>query len=751
MHLFYRRPLAAAACLFSLAAVLLLRLPSWSALLLLAVSVAAALLFAVLLFRRRSARILTALLCSMALLLSSLSSYLFFHVRYAAVRETIGAPQIFSGTVISRDRALPYASFFTVSVSEWNGEAVSLTLRMECEYASALSPGDRFEALGTLRETEITDAYDEETELLSNGILGVFTVAQKEDCRRLERSDRSLRVLLSELRERLSYRLSSAIGGEEGRLASALLLGNREAPDDRTILAFRRTGVSHLLALSGLHISILIGIFDGLLRRLRVAKLPRLLAVSVAALLYLLLTGCALSTLRALLMLFLLYAGFLLRGDYDSFTGLSLSLAGILFVTPYAVTDIGMWMSYLAAGSIVIFSPALSAFLDKTRKKSRLPTALRRRLEGILSALFVGIVANLGLMLLQALVFGEISLVSVPVTLLLSLPTACVLFTSLFALLFPFLAPLAQLPAKAMLLVTDAIADTDGLLVSMKNGWVLAGLVLLTLLLILLAVTKQKRPLLWGLLPVSLAFLVTTLSMLWGSTWNRSVQIDYLRGGKGEILLVGRGAHAVAFDFSEGGADEAYALSAVASERGATELELLVITHYHNMTTHFLSVLTSRIRVQEVFLPPPQTEEEQSIAIRIREEAERCGIKITEVLDEAPIEGVTLLAASHDRFERDRHPALLYAVATEEKRLVYCSGSVAESELRETAGELFSESDYVIVGKTGSPTAGNRLPPFSDEIECLSLASEKQKQFFYTLPKAEIISVGAEWLTFPMN
>ena len=166
---------------------------------------------------------------------------------------------------------------------------------------------------------------------------------------------------------------------------------------------------------------ILIGFAELLLRKMRLPKLVRSILIPLLALGYLCLTGFSLSTVRAVLMACVLYLAFLSRARYDSFTALCAALMLILFVTPYAVWDLSLWMSFLAAAAIVIFSPACQKFLEERKQNWRLPMWCFSPVRGFLTALFVGVIANLGLLLLSAVTFGELSILSVPVTMLLSI------------------------------------------------------------------------------------------------------------------------------------------------------------------------------------------------------------------------------------------------------------------------------------------------------------------------------------------
>ena len=344
MQAFRYRPMAFAATMAAVAAVLSSRMiGTWrTVFFLVLVAALAALLIAVFLFGKRQKRLLEALLCLFAVSVTVGSSLYFFNVRYARFCALEGKEVEVEGTVLERGRSVAYAGSFRVSLDRIDGASCSVDAVIECEFASSMQVGDRFRLRGVARKFNKSDLYDEEMLRLSEDSVLLLSCADSTDCEIGERDMTNPRVLASLLNLRLSYGLRNRIGGEAGGVASALLLGNRSFLSADTVLSFRRAGISHLLALSGLHVSILIAFVDFLTRAFRIRQRARFYLIPLFAFLYLVITGFALSTLRAVLMVVVLYLSILLGEAYDSLTALTTSLMLTLILMPHSVLSLSL-------------------------------------------------------------------------------------------------------------------------------------------------------------------------------------------------------------------------------------------------------------------------------------------------------------------------------------------------------------------------------------------------------------------------
>jgi len=634
MHLFHHRPLAFAACLYVLGAVLALKLSGTAHLVLLIIS--GCLLVGLAGFfcfeKTIGKRGICACLCLVALVASLGTSYRFFKIRYANLQDRVGETCTVEGSVIERLSGDSFYSNFRVEIDRLNGEEASFGARLECSYSSPLQLGDRFVAQVVPRTFTNDEYFDEESYSLSDGCLLVLVSQDSDGCTVVGREDATLSVWASKTNMKLSQDLYQAT---KGGLVPRLLLGNGSFLSEIDQLRFSYTGTSHLLALSGLHVSILIGFLELILRRLRVPRMVKAFLVPTAAIGYLILTGSPVSAIRAVLMVCILYLAYLWRGEYDPFTALSLALVLILQISPYAVYDLSLWLSFAAAGSIVIYMPLIRKWMEAWKEKTKLPRPVFGILRRFITAISVGVIVNIALLPLSAVIFGEISLWSVPVTLLFSIPVALILILGILCLLFPFVPYLPELCGTVeswMLATVQAISELEHGLLPLGDTGCGIVLALLVLALILLAVLPVKRMIWWLSVPV-LCVAVIGSSFMGGyasgrQEWNKSV-LEY---SQGEVCIYTKEGRAVVVNHTVGALNPAYEIKTCVNDRMGTEIDSLIFEEFYAQSPYFFSKLSERIFVRALHLPIPKNAHESAIAKRIGIDAERYG---TDVLFDA--------------------------------------------------------------------------------------------------------------------
>jgi len=155
-------------------------------------------------------------------------------------------------------------------------------------------------------------------------------------------------------------------GEHSAPLLTALLTGNREGLSREITAAFRASGASHILALSGLHLGFLYGILRVTLSpmgRSRPAGVIRSVITVAASAFYALMTGCPPSIVRALLFIVLNELARHSPGRRkDPLAILCTALVIQLVITPTVITTVGFQLSYLAMLGIFILFPIMQAW-----------------------------------------------------------------------------------------------------------------------------------------------------------------------------------------------------------------------------------------------------------------------------------------------------------------------------------------------------------------------------------------------------
>lgn len=581
-----------------------------------------------------------------------------------------------------------------------------------CSYAANLQPGYEITLYATA--VELDEAAGElATSLRGDGYsLGLLS-GQESDCTVEAQETDLLSVRLGHIRRQLAARLEAAVGDEGQGLPSALLLGDRNALSPALRRDFARAGVSHLLAISGLHMTLLFGMLALLLQLFPLPRRVRAILLGVCALGYLCLLGFPPSATRAVVMLGMLYLSWLCAASADPLTSLGLAGALIIGVSPCALVDAGFWMSFSATLGLLTASAAFGGQQTQTRSR------WRRRIKSILLGLLSGLVAMTFSLWITSLAIGSVSLWSPLATLLLTPLCGFILAVSLLLLLLTgqwvgsaLLAPALRCVSGWMGDVTALMAEPSWAVISLRQirtGTAIRVVILLmtVCLLLWLFCKLPRRARLWGLAPVAVGWLLLiALAELPARLEPQEVMASYIHGTtSSEAILLVRGHSAVICDMGDGSRTSLNAAVTEAEELGATEISALMLTHYHTRTQGTLWRVLSAETVRELWLPRPTNADDYYRMLAYVHEAERQGVPV--MLYE-PGETLTAfddgfrLTLYTDTLTRSTQPVLLLHIAGRDgSALTFIGSSVYESGLAQTADELAAASQLVIYGAHG--------------------------------------------------
>ncbi|MCC5795567.1 MAG: DNA internalization-related competence protein ComEC/Rec2 [Chromatiales bacterium] len=391
---------------------------------------------------------------------------------------------------------------------------------------------------------------------------------------------------LAAWRGEVAARLDAVVGQRPaGAWLRGLAVGARDGLEDSDWRLLRRTGTTHLMAISGLHVGLVAGLAGGLaaalLRALPAGPGARLLPIAaglLAGTLYAALAGFALPTLRATAMLWT--AGLLLamRVRPDPWQGMAVAVLAVLLVDPFATLQAGFWLSF--AGVAICL---LSLQWELRRKQLAAgpgPLAWLRTLMGLQLLLAVGLAP------LTMLWFGEVSLAGTLANLL-AVPVFSLLLVPL-VLLGMLLLPWPSLSVPVMLLAAGVL---EALLVPLSwlaglppalLEWQPAGALALLLLLTgsLLLLWPPPLPGRWVALPLVAAGLFLPLP----GPGPDGLQVDVLDVGQGAAVIVRTHRHVLVYDAGPAHRGNSVADSVLLPSlrsAGVRRIDLLVISHGH--------------------------------------------------------------------------------------------------------------------------------------------------------------------------
>ena len=196
-------------------------------------------------------------------------------------------------------------------------------------------------------------------------------------------NDHAPKLIIHRLRQRISEGVREVLPGRTGAFAAALTTGDRSAMTPEDTEALRGSNLSHLLAISGLHVGLLTG-FVFVALRLVMALIPALVLVwptrklaAVGALaaggFYLALSGGNVATVRAFVMVAVMFVAILLDKRALTLRAVAIAAIGLLVLTPEALMGPGFQMSFAATTALVAVFGNLRNFEMKAVPKWAAP------------------------------------------------------------------------------------------------------------------------------------------------------------------------------------------------------------------------------------------------------------------------------------------------------------------------------------------------------------------------------------------
>ncbi len=408
----------------------------------------------------------------------------------------------------------------------------------------------------------------------------------------------------------------------------ALLTGDRSGLSYRVRNEMSIVGISHVIAVSGMHVSLLVGAIMLLcMRRRRLAAIVSFFVMFFFAAML----GFTPSVMRSVIMNSVMLLAPLLHRENDAPTSLSFALMVILAMNPWAIANISLQLSFGALAGILFLTPRMNRWLlrivhDETLKK-RFPH-LRRIVRSGVAILSTSFGATVFTQPLLAMTFGSVSLIA-PLTNLLLLSLIGVIFTCGFVVLLLGLlyakfgmagAWFLSALIRAVLRLVHLLAKVPYAAVFLTNAYMIAWLVLVYILLGIFFLFKKRK-----IKPVILisCILVSLLSACILSAQEAgNTAITMFDVGQGQCTLLRSGEFSVLIDC---GGDKGDANGEEVARKlfmaGYRYVDKLILTHYDTDHVSGTEQLLSRIEIGELLLPevPDNTDNRDRILVAARE------------------------------------------------------------------------------------------------------------------------------------
>lgn len=672
-------------------------------------------------------RRLAAIIAGAGLAVGFLWNYGYDTLVFSRARQLDGAVTSFEATVSDFPVEMYYGSYVDIKIDS-DGPDLKARAYVFDDTADALRPGDRVRMTAELTtadrvgEREITGYTSKGYFLFAHGAENVEVISSP---------GMGISNFHRYLAKAIKDKISETFPLGTDAFMTALLTGDRKGIDQDAwaVTAMQRAGVSHIIAVSGMHVSILAGFFLTVFGRRRWA----VMSVIPILFLFMAVSGFSASVVRAVIMqVFVLTAPLVMR-ESDGLTSLSAALLVLLLINPYAIAGVGLQLSFAATLGIILFTPRIQGFLTKGISRGR---EMRKRL---LRSAAGGVSATLGALALttpiSAYYFRCVSLIA-PVTNLLVLWAVSIAFilgalaVGAAFIWLPAGRVIAFCPAvavKFIMFTVKALAKPQLAAVYLDGAavtvWFGAAYIAVMALVIFKAGAR------WYACAASVG--ITALCAIFiAKDMLAAARPGYTMAvmdvGQGQGIVITSGEYTAVIDCgSMSGQDAGEIVERRVRALGRDRVDVLVLTHYHADHANGAERLIKSLDVEVMAAPEPKFAESDLDEL-VLEAADAEGTQVLFVTDETEISlGETVITL---------YPPM--GMDTENERGIMAVVSDGQFETLIT-GDTPGYIERQLVGRYELP-----------DIECLvvghhgSASSTTETLLDAVTPEAAVISVG---------
>ena len=353
---------------------------------------------------------------------------------------------VVEGIIVSHQEEREYKNRYKVKVLTVNSSDgyQSTQIYIEVKKDVEFEYGDKVILQGEFRkgsEQRNTGGFDYQLYLKSIHIYGTLKVENyqkisSDNANWISKSIHTIKLVIAE-------NIEKTLEKEEAQIVKGLILGDATALEEELKAKFQIANISHVLAVSGMHIIyIVIGIEVVFKKWLGKRNVKYVIIFGLVF--YMALTGYTSSIVRAGIMGMMNILAFLVYRKNDIWTSIAISLGIILIQNPYAITGVGLQLSYLGTIGIILFNKNIKQYLDNVKwiknniqiKKSKRISKIVENLKDMISVTLSAQTMILPIMLYH---FNMIGIYFVVANILVSIIIGPIMFLSIIFIFSSFI------------------------------------------------------------------------------------------------------------------------------------------------------------------------------------------------------------------------------------------------------------------------------------------------------------------------
>lgn len=314
-------------------------------------------------------------------------------------------------TVVNNGEDKDYKTVYKIKVEEGKYKNTYLLLNIKNKDNVNLNYADKIYINAEFEEPNVARNYggfSYKEYLKTKKIYGIVN-ASKENLKIIKSNNVNIiNKIANKFSNIITKNIDKVFSEKEGGLLKGILIGNKENLDEDIQEDFKNSNLSHMLAVSGAHVSYIILGITTVVNNMKLNKRISKIITIFILLFFILLVGGTPSATRACIMAIYTIFGSLVYRKPNVLSSLSLSLIIIVIYNPYSIFDIGLQLSYGGTIGIILF--ANKSIKHKEKCNGIVETKFEKIIHYIMQMLIVSISANIIILPIMAYNFNTISL-----------------------------------------------------------------------------------------------------------------------------------------------------------------------------------------------------------------------------------------------------------------------------------------------------------------------------------------------------
>lgn len=492
--------------------------------------------------------------------------------------------------------------YYEAKATEIDGKKTNMKLRVSFFSKPDLSPYDEIEGnfyyyrLGASSDS-LMSSYKAD-----NMFLGVYPAENVYNISKT--NSHFLGKLVISLRSGIKNGIMTVLPNDYGALSVALVLGDRSCMSDETYSVLKNAGITHIICVSGLHLSLWSSAVLWLIKKLKIKEKYACLLTVPAVLFIMVLTGMTYSVIRAGIMMIIYLVSKVLSQRSDSLNSLGVSVLAIVCINPFAAGSVSFQLSVLATLGVILCNefvmPKINDYAEKHSSFIYIEKPVKLLLITAGAVIFT--------MPVTLTVYRCFSLAVFPSNLIIvGIAEACMMLSATGALVAFISTSIINIPAfiagilaKVIIKIASIIGGTDfvSAYISERDAYFILGFVFVVAAIFFMIYSMGYKRAIFAFILIPIVFIINVFTFSYIDSLQTVIRVLDIEGGRN--VLVSYKNENILLGCSGDDSNGLYKIEDNALKRGGS-LDSIIVADGKNINTGYLKNIMTKCNTSSVY------------------------------------------------------------------------------------------------------------------------------------------------------